>query len=131
MLITTDPTALRFVIRPAIPSDVQAIADLDKKIWQDWANPVTLYRQVLDLFPDTVLVGHSIDGRYAGCALGLVRPAPCTAWILNVDIAEEFRGQGLGRQFCHALLSAFEDLGAKRIIAIIDPTNIRSQRWCD
>jgi L-amino acid N-acyltransferase YncA len=117
-----------FVVRTALPQDVATIVAVDRAIWSDWANPPTLYRQLIDLFPESIFVAHTQDGRYAGCAVGLVRPQPAIGWILSVDLAEEFRGKGLGKLFISELLAVFRRLHVSKVVAIIDPENTASQR---
>lgn len=117
-----------FIIRPALTSDIDAIASLDRNMWGEWANPATLYRQLVDLFPETVIVGYAPGDKYAGCAVGLVRPDRCAGLVLSVDIAEEFRGKGLGRRLVEEVLKAFRRLEVEQAVAMIDPSNTASKR---
>ena len=121
------PTRQQFVVRPATPADVETIEAADKSIWQEWSNARPLYRQLMDLYPESVLVEHSQDGEYAGCAVGLFRPNPAVGWVLSVDIVESFRGHGLGRILVQHLLSVFRNMELREIIAIIDPSNVASE----
>lgn len=118
----------RFVVRPALPAEAHSIAALDKAMWGDWANPVTIYRQLIDLYPEAVLVAHDLQGRYAGCAVGLFRTELKQGWVLSIDVAEPFRGQGLGRQFAVRLLEVFRSLAIEKVTAIIHPVNTPSQK---
>lgn len=118
----------RFTIRLAQPSDVAEIAALDRHMWGDLANPFTTYRQLLDFFPETVLLGQTDDGFYAGCAVGLLRSKPLSGWVLSIDIAEQFRGQGLGRLLVTELVQQFGKLGVREISTVIAPTNSASKR---
>jgi L-amino acid N-acyltransferase YncA len=127
-LLTKTSEPQNFVVRPALPQDITTIAALDRVVWGDWANPSTLYRQLIDLFPESIFVAHTSDGRYAGCAVGLVRTKPTIGWILSVDLAEEFRGKGLGKIFLSELLAVFRRLDVSTAVAIIDPGNTASQR---
>ena len=117
-----------FVLRRARPEDAILMAATDRQMWGEWANPVTLYRQLIDLFPETVLVAYTPDGSYAGCTVGLIRAHPHTGWVLSVDIAENMGGRGLGRLFLGALLDTFKRQGLSRVQAVIDPANTASQR---
>ena len=127
-ILSQKPAQHDFVVRCAVPDDVSAIATLDRELWNTWANPSTLYRQLIDLYPETVLVAHSQDGQYAGCAVGLVRANPLKGWVLSIDIAEQFRSRGLGKEFLTKLIAAFHRVHAEEVFAIIDPNNSASQR---
>lgn len=117
-----------FIVQPADPVDIAEIASLDKKMWGDWANSPALYRQLMDLFPETIFVVRTSTGEYAGCAVGLVRSKPSLGWVLSVDVDERFRWQGLGKLLIRHILTACRQLGVNEVVAIIDPANYASQK---
>ena len=117
-----------FAITACSASDVPEIAALDRSMWGDSANPNTLYRQLIDIFPRMVLVARDSSGALAGFSVMLFNGATSHGWILSVDLHQDFRGQGLGRSLVSAMLEELGSLGAARVTAIIDPSNQVSQR---
>jgi len=110
-------------ISKASPQDLEAIAKIDRSEWGAWANPLPLYRQLLDIFPSAILVARDLQGKPVGAAVALVCENRKEGWILSVDIDANHRGLGIARAL---LTSALEDLRAKgcsSVSAMIAPEN--------
>lgn len=119
---------MNFSVFPCTPSDLDEMVALDRDMWSDWANGYPLYRQLLDLYPQSVMIARSSEGELAGFSTGLYNPINKLAWVINIDIREDFRSQGLGKKFLGHWMEVFDQLQANPTIAIIDPNNIASQR---
>ena len=93
-----------FAITTCSANDVPEIAALDRSMWGASANPRTLYRQLIDIFPRMVLVASDSNGRLAGSSVMLFNGGTRHGWIPSVDLHQDFRGQGLGRSLVSAML---------------------------
>lgn len=117
-----------FKVREAVPADLPAVVAVDRELWGPWANPITLYRQLLELCPELMLVASSSSGEYAGCATGLIRTNPVIGLVLSIDITPKYQRMGLGRLFLTELIVRLKHLGAGEVKAVIDPENSASKQ---
>lgn len=123
-----DMVADTFLIQRAHPEELNEVVAVDQQLWGAWANPITLYRQLLELFPTTILTARHESGTYAGCVIGLVRPDSTCGWVLSIDIDPQFQGKRLGTRLLTEVIVAFQNLNLGRVEAIIDPLNMSSKR---
>ncbi len=117
-----------FQVRSAMPCDAQTLAGLDCEIWQSWSNPAPLYRQLLDLFPDLILVAEDHDRKIQGATVGLIGTEVVRGYVLSIDVKESARGLGVGQALLSTLLERFSARGLNEARAMIDCGNKTSQR---
>src|SRR5688572_3055772 len=101
----------KFAVSACRPEDVPELAALDRSMWGDSANPRTLYRQLIDIFPRAVFVARTLDGTLAGFSVCLFNAESLDGWILSVDLHANYRGIGLGRRLVAQMLEELDRLG--------------------
>jgi ribosomal protein S18 acetylase RimI-like enzyme len=122
MPVVAPPTE-ELIIRPAVPEDDRALAELDSAVWS-WGNAVTARRAAGKLFfeggtsPHQVLVAER-----AGRVVGYVRQVPPTTLPTNqhvrqiqgLAVAPDAQGAGIGRALIEAACAAARAQGARRM----------------
>lgn len=92
------------IIRLASTDDVLALAQLEQATYQSEGYPAALFYQAIAQWPQTQLVAA------AGTVQGYIMAAPGEQtddlWIMSLLVANEARGQGLGKQLLQALLES-------------------------
>ncbi len=91
------------LIRPAAPSDADAMAELLTQLgYPAAANEVIARLREVDGFGSAIVLVAELGGRPLGLATGLVFPSihisPPVAWLTTLVIAEQHAGKGIGRR---------------------------------
>lgn len=107
-------------MRPAGPDDLDALADLDRRVFGDGAYPRFFFRQALDaLGPLLWVAGQPVEGY----ALGSLQAGEDDGWIWSLGVAEEARGRGVAAALLDAVEAALRARGAVGVRLHVSPTN--------
>lgn len=123
-----DAPRAEVLITKADASDLEAISAIDRALWGAWANPLPLYRQLLDIFPSSILVARDIKGEPVGTVVALVCEDRAKGWILSVDVDSGHRGLGIGLALVSAAIVSLKERGCRQIVAAVSPENAPSLR---
>lgn len=112
------PSSLLTLIRPMRESDVEAVSAVERAAY-DYPWTPGIFRDCLNvgyscwvhLVRDDV-VGHAIMSYGAG-----------EAHLLNLCVAPDWHGQGIGKRLLHRVIRDAERLGASRIFLEVRPSN--------
>lgn len=105
-------------LRPMLDSDVEAVMAIEEQVYQHgWTSGI---------FHDCLRVHYSCwvmeqDNAIAGYAV--MSAAAGEAHILNIAIAPQWQGQGLGRRFMQFLLETAHQHGADTAFLEVRPSN--------
>lgn len=116
-----------YTLGVAMPHEIEQLEAFDCKIWGEASNTRYLYRQLIDLNPDLVLVMRSSSGEIAGFTVGLLGASRAEGWVLSIDVNPEHRGKGIGRALLDGLIASFDRLVVNQITAIIAHSNAASR----
>jgi ribosomal-protein-alanine N-acetyltransferase len=107
---------MKFQIRPAQQSDLDAIVALERATENAPHWPRSAYAAILDdpASPRCLIVAQAGD-ELAGFAVGLIHPATA-AELESVVVAATFRRSGVGRALCTAILDWSRSQGATEVI---------------
>jgi ribosomal-protein-alanine N-acetyltransferase len=100
---------MRVEFRPAIASDVDALAALERELFESDRISRVSFRRLVSRRSAAVIVAWS-GGALAGYCLLLFRERTSVARLYSLAVGKAFAGIGLGR----ALLKQAEDAGARR-----------------
>jgi ribosomal protein S18 acetylase RimI-like enzyme len=100
---------MRVEFRPAIASDVDALAALERENFESDRIPRSSFRRLVSRPSATIVVAQS-GKQLAGYCLTLFRQGSAVARLYSIAVSREFAGAGLGR----ALLVEAEDAAARR-----------------
>lgn len=100
---------MRVEFRPAIASDVDALAALERENFASDRIPRSSFRRLLTRPSAAIVVARS-GKQLAGYCLILFRSGSAVARLYSIAVSGEFAGAGLGR----ALLAEAEDAAARR-----------------
>ncbi len=105
-------------LRPMRESDIEAVLAIEQRAYAfPWTRGI--FRDCLRAqYPAWVLLEHQLVIGY-----GLVSVAADEAHVLNVCIAPERQGRGLGRVLLRALVQLARDHGAVRAFLEVRPSN--------
>lgn len=106
-------------LRPMRDGDLDAVMAIEQRAYPfPWTRGI--FRDCLKAgYPAWVLVEHSLVIGY-----GLISVAADEAHILNVCVAPERQGRGLGRNLLRALVKQARDLHAGRVFLEVRPSNL-------
>lgn len=118
MNATAVPGDARTALRPMRGDDLDAVMDIERRAYPfPWT--LGIFRDCLQAgYPSWVMVeGDAILG------YGVVSLAAGEAHVLNICIAPEAQGRGLGRRLLRALVRIARGHGAERIFLEVRPSN--------
>jgi len=116
--MSADPQKVSAVIRPMLATDLDAVAAIEADTY--------LFPWSRGIFSDCLMAGYSsfiveLGGHVAGYAILSV--AAAEAHILNLCVAANMQGQGLGRQLLDCLLQIAHSLQVERMFLEVRPSN--------
>ncbi len=109
-------------IRKANYSDVQAIVNIDRKLFGNGAYPNFSVRQYIDLFPNSFFVCE-VNGIICGYGLVGVEAFTRNAWLLSLGVLKKFQGRGLGNALTEACDTYCIQSGIEKCSLTVEPNN--------
>jgi ribosomal protein S18 acetylase RimI-like enzyme len=108
--------------RTATEMDLPGIRRLDQQIFTEDPYPLFVLRQLLDAYPDCLLVVY--DGaELCGYVVAASSPWGRCGWIWTLGVDTRFRGRGFGRRLMTEMIDTLRRQGAKEIRLAVEPTN--------
>ncbi len=108
---------VRFRIRPAAPSDLASIAEIERRVFSDpW--PETGFAALLGPF---ALVAAPANGNAVGYVFG--HRVLDEGEILNLAVAPEYARRGIGTELVQTMLQAFERAGVRQVFLEVRESN--------
>ncbi|MFF8776117.1 GNAT family N-acetyltransferase [Streptomyces sp. NPDC015140] len=111
-------------LRTARESDLPELRRLDEEVFQDFAYPGFLLRQLFDMYEEHFLVLDDRTGRLCGYVLAATRALGADSWILGLCVAEDRRRHGLGRELMMEVLVRLRRDGIRKVRLTVEPTNL-------
>lgn len=109
--------------RWAVRKDLEAIAELDHKVFPQMSYPLFVLRQHLDAQPQSIFQVIEADGVVCGYALASVVSRDKKAWLLGLAVAEEYRGRHFGDQLLSKALEECWSCGVQRVLLTVERNN--------
>ncbi len=109
-------------IRAATKADLGEVFRLEQVGFGSHGYPDFLFRQLLELWPNFLLVAES-EGVLVGYALGGMGEAKEQGWILSLAVDERRRGQGIGKVPLQRLCRDLEGSGCTELRLTVHPDN--------
>ncbi len=108
---------VRFRIRPAVPSDLASIAEIERRVFSDpW--PETGFAALLGPF---TFVAAGATGHPVGYVFG--HRVLDEGEILNLAVAPEYARRGIGTELVKTVLEAFERAGVRQVFLEVRESN--------
>ncbi|MFE0847315.1 GNAT family N-acetyltransferase [Streptomyces rochei] len=112
------------VLRAARASDLSELRRLDEEVFQDFAYPGFLLRQLFDMYERHFLVLDDGTGRLCGYVLAATRALGPDGWILGLCVTEDRRRRGLGRKLMTEVLVRLRRDGIRVVRLTVEPANL-------
>ena len=109
-------------IRAATKADLGEVFRLEQAAFGCHGYPDFLFRQLLELWPNFLLVAES-EGGLVGYVLGGMGEAKEQGWILSLAVDERQRGRGLGKALLQHLCRDLADSGCTSQRLTVHPDN--------
>lgn len=110
------------IIRAATKADLGEVFRLEQAGFGSHGYPDFLFRQLLELWPNFLLVAES-EGKLVGYALGGMGEVKEQGWILSLAVDEQLRGQGIGKVLLQRLCRDLADSGCTELRLTVHPDN--------
>ncbi|SMY31876.1 Spermine/spermidine acetyltransferase [Photobacterium malacitanum] len=105
--------------------DIQAVYQLEKKLFGDHCYPDFFIRQAYDCWPAGLLVARDLDNviGYVLCAPQFTNGSLVASegWILALAVDSCVQGKGVGRQLMHAAMEILS--GCEKLWLTVHPNN--------
>ncbi|MEU1123505.1 GNAT family N-acetyltransferase [Streptomyces sp. NPDC005899] len=123
-------TPATWSVRPALPGDVEAVAELRALVMRPDLERLGRYdehrvrRRLRDAFlPEHTTVVVGADGTLAGCAT--LRPSDDCWWLENFYLAPELQGGGIGTAVLRTLLARADARAAAVRLQVLQGSSAR------
>ncbi|MFE0811762.1 GNAT family N-acetyltransferase [Streptomyces sp. NPDC058794] len=125
----TDPSPHRpddppLVLRTADEADLPELRRLDEEVFQEFAYPGFLLRQLFDMYEEHFLVLDDGTGRLRGYVLAGTRALGADSWILGLCVTRDRRRHGLGRELMREVLDRLRRDGIRVVRLTVEPANL-------
>jgi len=122
--LSCDKTIVETGIRPAGLDELEALGDLDIKVFGKLAYPPFVLRQLFDMYRAYwLVVEHPSGDGLAGYSLGAPTPDGTGAWLLGLAVAPDCRKLGLGERLTVKSLALLRSRGVPKVSLTVEPTN--------
>ncbi|MGV9594191.1 GNAT family N-acetyltransferase [Streptomyces tendae] len=118
------PDDLPLDLRTARESDLPELRRLDEEVFQEFAYPGFLLRQLFDMYEEHFLVLDDGRGRLRGYVLAATRTLGTDSWILGLCVTLDRRRHGLGRELMREVLSRLRRDGIQVVRLTVEPANL-------
>jgi ribosomal protein S18 acetylase RimI-like enzyme len=109
-------------VRQVRSSDLSALHVLDKEVFGEFAYPLFVLRQFMDVHSRHFLVLDA-DPPLRGYLLAAYAAQTREAWLLGIGVQSEFRAHGYGRLLLDRSLCKLHADGAQRVRLTVKPEN--------
>ncbi|WP_417615609.1 GNAT family N-acetyltransferase [Oceanisphaera sp.] len=117
-------------IRAATKADMAQVFQLEQTAFGGHCYPDFLFRQLLELWPNYLLVAEQEAGgedepgsQVVGYILGGTGEARQQGWVLSLAVAEPARGAGIGKKLLQQLIDRLTADGCRQIRLTVHPDN--------
>ena len=111
------------VIRTAVPSDIDCIAEIEREVMSPVIYPAFFFRQALSIFGDGFLVA-TLNSRPCGYLIvGQHNRDATIAEIYSVAVSPVSRGAGFGRALLDTAFKWANSRAVKKITLTVSPEN--------
>lgn len=110
-------------IRTATKADMAQIFQLEQAAFGAHCYPDFLFRQLLDLWPNYLLVAEHDTSPLAGFVVGGIGERRHQGWILSLAVAEQARGAGIGKMLLQQAIDRLIADGCQQIRLTVHPEN--------
>jgi ribosomal-protein-alanine N-acetyltransferase len=111
-------------LRTARESDLPELRRLDEEVFQEFAYPGFLLRQLFDLYEEHFLVLDDGTGRLRGYVLAGTSALDSDSWILGLAVTPDRRRHGLGRELMQEILGRLHRDGIRTVRLTVEPANL-------
>jgi ribosomal-protein-alanine N-acetyltransferase len=109
-------------VRQVRSSDLLALHALDKEVFGEFAYPLFVLRQFMDVHSRHLLVVDA-DPPLCGYLLAAYAARASDAWLLGIGVQREYRACGYGRQLLELSLDRLHADGARSVRLTVKPEN--------
>lgn len=110
-------------LRWAERGDLEAVTELDRRVFPEMPYPQFVLRQYLDARPQSVFQVIEEDGVVCGYALALVVSSDRKAWLLALAVSPDYRGRRLGDRLLRGILQQCWYRGVRQVLITVRPNN--------
>ncbi|QKW27446.1 GNAT family N-acetyltransferase [Streptomyces seoulensis] len=111
------------VLRTARIADLPELQRLDAEVFQEFAYPGFLLRQLFDMYAEHFLVLDDGAGRLRGYVLAGTTALDRDSWILGLCVTHDRRRNGLGRELMIEVLARLRRSGIEQVRLTVEPAN--------
>lgn len=115
-------------LHTAAKSDLAAVFLLEQQVFGAHIYPDFFFRQVLDCWPDGLMLAKTASGKLVGYQLAVKAAKSDDYWIWSLAVSPDFRGKGIGRQLIQASIAS-APREVKRILLTVAPENPARQLY--
>jgi ribosomal-protein-alanine N-acetyltransferase len=119
---STVPARQVAFVRQVRSSDLPALHDLDKEVFGEFAYPLFVLRQFMDVHSRHLLVVDA-DPPLCGYLLAAYAAKASDAWLLGIGVQREYRARGYARKLLELSLEKLDADGARRVRLTVKPEN--------
>ncbi|MGW3862127.1 GNAT family N-acetyltransferase [Streptomyces sp. NPDC005047] len=122
--VTPDSDGPPLALRTARESDLPELRRLDEEVFQEFAYPGFLLRQLFDMYQEHFLVLDDGSGRLRGYVLAATRALGTDSWILGLGVTPDRRRHGLGTELMTEVLTRLRRDGIDVVRLTVEPANL-------
>jgi ribosomal protein S18 acetylase RimI-like enzyme len=116
------------VIRSYEDGDFDAVVSLEQGRKRNRYGAAVFIRQSAALYPHTFLVAEGEEMIVGYTVAAEVQDDAATAWILRLNVAPQWQGQGIGTTLIYRLFSQLDTRQVRRILLSVEPKNIPAKK---
>ncbi|RUO22973.1 hypothetical protein CWE09_13655 [Aliidiomarina minuta] len=109
-------------IRAADNADIEKLAELEKRQYNEHAYPAGLFYQALSQWPGYLLLAHA-GQRILGYALSSPALEPEQSWLMSLLVCPSARGSGTGKALLQQSMRLQKQYGTEKYWLTVAPDN--------
>lgn len=110
-------------IRRFETGDFEEVSRIEQRSSGSIQGAYVFIRQMQAIAGDTFFVAAA-DGDVAGYTIGtIVGSSPDTGWVLRLQVADQYKRNGIGRRLMEELLAAFREIRVAEVLLSVSPEN--------
>jgi len=115
-------------IRSYRTEDLDAVSELEGKVFDSNAYPPFFFQQAKDVFGNLFRVAENGEGQVVGYVLGSLQAGTKEGWILSLAVAQEHRRKGIGKMLMETVVNILAQRGATSIFLTMEPDNENARK---